>query len=564
MNFNFIRVWCRDAQGQVYALNEGYQCSMSSLADARPDPSAVMRGDSNNSVAIHSKREECPWWQLELDRPTDVVSLEFHNRKDQHGVRAKAIAFEFISESGKVIARYARCTKATQTQILQQEYQAWHDNVVDALKQAEKYGLAQRFVAEWEAYSQVAEVTQESKTQLIDCLEQCLDVLAIAPRDLGTSASESLDIHIGNPNARFLRVCCFKRRMMRPLELSVDVGGKQPISLSESSVSAHDGQVLAAKQTYWCAQAAHLFELDITELKQHNIKLWAADDYSQEALVQRLVQISEDGKNWHTIETTLDNMLLHHQLMAMYEWVLGPGLSERFAYRVGEIVALYRMAPGRGAKRLLRPNNLPLQPFLDGVCAGGSRSSHLPNVIYTRHGIAVPFSEQDSDFLARRMFEFAEFLKGEFGLKAFPCYGTLLGIHRDGDFLPHDDDIDLAAIVDLPQGMTYLEATEYWAERLRKAGVECRPPTPESLNLHCYFADCDMDLFLVYRHPSKMNKVWTHMQGYKTREVRKDLLEPLGTREFKGHTFYVPAKVEGFLEDRYGEGWVTPDPTYEM
>jgi len=89
-------------------------------------------------------------------------------------------------------------------------------------------------------------------------------------------------------------------------------------------------------------------------------------------------------------------------------------------------------------------------------------------------------------------------------------------------------------------------------------------PTPSSLNMHCYFEDFDMDLFFIYRIADKPKKVWTHMEGYKTREVNRALFEPLTTLEFKGATFNIPGKVEGFLKDRYGPGWVTPDPTFEL
>lgn len=94
-------------------------------------------------------------------------------------------------------------------------------------------------------------------------------------------------------------------------------------------------------------------------------------------------------------------------------------------------------AYGKIVQKLVGGINRALLPsFYNGVEDGGSRSHHLPKVRFTRHGLSVPFSEQDSQFLAKRMKEFCEFLKLEFGLQAFPCYGTLLGLYRDKDFYP--------------------------------------------------------------------------------------------------------------------------------
>jgi hypothetical protein len=62
----------------------------------------------------------------------------------------------------------------------------------------------------------------------------------------------------------------------------------------------------------------------------------------------------------------------------------------------------------------------------------------------------------------------------------------------------------------------------------------------------------------------KSNAVWTHMEGYQTREVKRSLLEPQSTQHFCGYDFYAPAKIEAFLEDRYGKGWSKPDPTFEL
>jgi hypothetical protein len=43
-----------------------------------------------------------------------------------------------------------------------------------------------------------------------------------------------------------------------------------------------------------------------------------------------------------------------------------------------------------------------------------------------------------------------------------------------------------------------------------------------------------------------------------------DLLKDMRTREFHGHEVLVPARAEEFLALKYGEGWRTPDPAWEV
>lgn len=57
-----------------------------------------------------------------------------------------------------------------------------------------------------------------------------------------------------------------------------------------------------------------------------------------------------------------------------------------------------------------------------------------------------------------------------FGVRCFLVYGALLGFHRDGDFLPGDDDIDLA-IIDKPS----LEIRKKIGRTLTDLGFKTQP-----------------------------------------------------------------------------------------
>ena len=188
-------------------------------------------------------------------------------------------------------------------------------------------------------------------------------------------------------------------------------------------------------------------------------------------------------------------MLARLQLLEIMEWLLGSKWSKEFTHQLGHFMSTYRISHARAVKGLFKTQRELLPIFFEGIDSGAQSAKFLPRVTYARHGLVVPLKEIDSEFLALRMKRFCDFIKSCFGLDAFLCYGTLLGIYRDGDFLPHDDDVDLAVIVDLPEGETYRSESENWLEKFEQEGVKCRLPTPTSLNMHCYFEDFDMDLF---------------------------------------------------------------------
>jgi hypothetical protein len=563
LNFNYIAIWAKGKNGSLYRIANGYECFMSSLVDALPDAHAVMSGGVENSVSAHSRREVKPWWRIVFSEPHFVEFVEFYNRKDKWGIRARSIIFTGFDEDSKRVFRGGRILKKGAEDLFGRQ-------ALPLLKRCDSYLKSQghdKFATELELsfskYLTKSASDAAEKSALLHLIRKINSVIGYTTPDLPNVQKSALKVVI--PRAtKFLRVIGFRRKLERPVKLNISVNNKLT-TLVEDSYTDLPLDYLPLKEHVWTLQHPHVFNFSSSDLAScRSVSLWCEDFYSGDAFVQRIIQASDDGVNWKTLDSTIDKMAAHLALISMQEWILGDVWDESFAGHLGQFLATYRMSQTRTVKPLFRGNKNLLTAFYKGVEEGGSSATYLPPVIYTRHGLTVPFEHIDSQFLATRMKRFADFLELKLKLKAFPCYGTLLGIHRDGDFLPHDDDIDLAVVVDLPVGVEYLDATLAWANVLRGLGVPCKPPTPTSLNLHCYFEDFDMDLFFIYRMPEQPKKVWTHMQGYRVREVSKSLLEPLATMEFCGYEFYAPAQIESFLEDRYGKGWIVPDPTFEL
>ena len=150
----------------------------------------------------------------------------------------------------------------------------------------------------------------------------------------------------------------------------------------------------------------------------------------------------------------------------------------------------------------------------------------------------------------------------EFGIQAFPAYGTLLGAIREGDFLGHDSDADLGYVstcstpVDMVRESFELQravAARGFAT-YRYSGGAIRIDVPESDG-----SVRGLDLF---------GGFFDHDRLYLLGEVgipyREEWLYPFTTCTLAGREYPVVAEPERLLEAMYGPGWRVPDPAFKF
>jgi SAM-dependent methyltransferase len=159
--------------------------------------------------------------------------------------------------------------------------------------------------------------------------------------------------------------------------------------------------------------------------------------------------------------------------------------------------------------------------------------------------------------LLRRMDGLLEDLRAA-GVDPFVCYGTLLGLVRDGRLIPHDDDADLA----------YLSAHEHPADvaleslAIERALRERGHPVLRHSGGHLQVRfDLDgaldhyIDVFTAFRTEGR-----TYL-CFQVGDVDLDLSR-LGTLSALGREFPVPVEAEALLAATYGPGWRVPDPSF--
>ena len=142
-----------------------------------------------------------------------------------------------------------------------------------------------------------------------------------------------------------------------------------------------------------------------------------------------------------------------------------------------------------------------------------------------------------------------------FSKQFFICYGTLLGCIREGDFIAHDDDIDVCFLAD---GGTLQEAANelnHVVHSLRSNGQAVEVKSP--IQFHWRIAGMEIDVFMA----------WIQDRCLYSYNVAapftRDQIHPLRSYDFKGRDVLVPSNPHAFLKAIYGAGWRVPDPQFQ-
>jgi hypothetical protein len=152
--------------------------------------------------------------------------------------------------------------------------------------------------------------------------------------------------------------------------------------------------------------------------------------------------------------------------------------------------------------------------------------------------------------------QFREYFESRFGHKPFIICGTLLGYYREGDFIAHDDDMDVAYF-------SSCTSPEDVKEELKKAvfgmisdGYDiklARKPGFFKPRVNGFWFD-------VFPMWFDQNCLW--MMNTTRQRAGPDIILPVQAATFRGVEVYVPRNIERYIEGEYGPNWRVPDPGY--
>lgn len=153
-----------------------------------------------------------------------------------------------------------------------------------------------------------------------------------------------------------------------------------------------------------------------------------------------------------------------------------------------------------------------------------------------------------------------EVFERSYGRPLFLIYGTLLGRHRDGDFIPGDDDFDVGYVSfeSAPEAVKR-EAIDIMRTFVR-AGFEVgvnRRGKPFRLRAPNGPLDLHLDARPVWYEDGRL---WCHKQA--SLPIGLETFTELERVPFRHVNVAIPRDAEVFLRSYYGEGWRVPDPSF--
>ncbi len=146
------------------------------------------------------------------------------------------------------------------------------------------------------------------------------------------------------------------------------------------------------------------------------------------------------------------------------------------------------------------------------------------------------------------------------GVPFFLAYGTLLGIVRDGDLLPHDKDMDIGLPWDVERTALLHALTTRHPFKEHKPEQRSDADRVWGFPVEHPETNTAIDLFFFKPEANTLLSGFNHLPDPMLWRFREFAV---GSLDWQGEAWPVPENPERFLEEVYGPGWRQPDPNFD-
>ena len=152
--------------------------------------------------------------------------------------------------------------------------------------------------------------------------------------------------------------------------------------------------------------------------------------------------------------------------------------------------------------------------------------------------------------------EFSDYFEDRFQRRPLFIAGTLLGLVRENNFLPFDDDMDVGYFSDLTEPEAVRDEMFEMLKTMKRDGLQVKVGHNGGFyKLGSSGVDFDVFPSWYYR-----DRIW-HPQS-ESMPSDPSLMHPPRPVDFLGARVFIPNRPEDYLALHYGENWRIPDPHY--